>query len=242
MANEANVTSPSQDIRRERFEFVLKINDFIVCQRFFKINRLRNNALSSLELTDSLNYCVQLIQNDLRSKSNLYNWYTAPQIFENRDEFDSWIRNNKLDIPYFVILRDSKEVFVWNGEDLTLYEKRFNVGDYVSNEGDVEETQNTLKFEFLDDGKLLYSRIWDANVYPRFIRNNIDLSNSKNKYDAEMKPFESFLVKLLIKDKSDLVSQIINEICDVCSLEGNRYTTKMKYGNTLYKTINVEKN
>lgn len=242
MANEANVTSPVQDIRRERFEFVLKINDFIVCQRFFKINRLRNNALKSLELTDSLNYCVRLIQNDLKSKSNLYNWYTAPQVFNDREEFNLWIAKHVLDIPCFVAFRDTKEVFVWNGEELTLYEKRFNVGDYISTDSEVEEQQNVLKFEFLDDGKLVYSRIWDANVYPRFIRNNIDLSNSKNKYDSDMKPFESFLVKILIKDKTDLVSQIINEICDVCSMEGGKYTTKMKYGNTTYKTVNANNN
>ena len=75
--------------------------------------------------------------------------------------------------------------------------------------------------------------MWDGNVYPRFVRNNIDLSNSKNRYDDD-KPYEAFLLKTLISDRSDLVSPIINEICDVCSMNSREYTSAMEYGNVTY--------
>lgn len=236
MVNKTVVNSPSQDVRKERFEFVLKINEFIVCQRYFKIPAMvRTSALHSEEMLDTLNYCVSLIQADLRNKSNLYYHYTAPQVFNNVDEYEKWIPNNKLDVPSYVVFRDTETTHIWDGEKLTPYDRYFNVGDYITQK-DGDETPNTLKFEVLDNGKPIYSRIWDANVYPRFIRNNIDLSNGKNKYSFEEKPFEHLLVKLLNKDRQDLVFKIINEICELFTTEGTKFTTKMKYGKTTYKT------
>ena len=237
MVNETVTNSPSQDIRKERFEFVLKINDYIVCQRYFKMARVRTSALYSEELLDTLNYCVELIQNDLRNKSNLYNCYTAPQVFNNQDEFETWITQNRLDTPAFVLFRDSESVNIWDGEKLKPFEKRFNISDYIGNKPSEEESSNTLKFEFLDNGHVLYAKIWDANVYPRFIRNNIDLSNSKNKYNFDESPFEAFLIKLLTKDRTDLIYKIINTICETCTDENMKYTTNLKYGKTTYRTM-----
>jgi hypothetical protein len=147
----------------------------------------------------------------------LYNCYTAPQIFNNVEEFQNWIPNHHLKVPEYVLFRDTKQVYVWDGEKLKLYDKRFNVSDYITT--DEEVVPNDIKFSFLDDGNIIYSKTWDGNVYPRFIRNNIDLSNSKNRYDSNAKPYESYLIKLLTKDRGDLIPMIINEICDVCSSE-----------------------
>jgi hypothetical protein len=112
-----------------------------------------------------------------------------------------------------------------------LYDKRFNVSDYITT--DEEIVPNDIKFSFLDDGNVIYSKVWDGNAYPRFIRNNIDLSNSKNRYDSNVKPYESYLIKLLTKDREDLIPMIINEICDVCSSE-----PKVKVENNTNNTNN----
>lgn len=238
MVNETVTSSPIQDTRKERFEFVLSINEFIVCQRYFKIpTKVRTSDLHSLEMKETLDDCVGIIQRDLRSKSNMYSHYTSPQVFNNIDEFTSWIPHNKLDVPSYVVFRDTETVYVWDGECLKLYERYFNMGDYITLSGS-EETPNVLKFEVLDNGKPIYSRIWDGNDYPRFIRNNIDLSNSKNKYTFEEKPFEHLLVKLLNKDRGDLVSKIINEICSLFTSEDKiKFTTKLKYGKKTYRTF-----
>ena len=245
MVNETNVTSPRGDMRRERFEFVLTINNSIVCQRYFKINKLRKNALYSTELFDTLNYCVQLIQRDLSNKSNLYNAYTAPQILNNREQFDEWITHNTLKPTTFVLFKDTEEVFVWSGEELIPFEKRFNVSDYTETRDSIEGAPYILCFTFIDNGKdyqtneqkhVLFSRIWDGADYPKFIRTNIDLSNNKNKYNMELRPFDAVLTNLLNKGRADLVSTIIDEICDVCSDESVEYTTTLVYGDKKYKT------
>ena len=82
---------------RERFQFVVRVNDNIICQRYFKINRFNNDCLTSRELFETLdgyrgksqeNFeylskddselgVVQLIQRDLESKSRIYTWATA---------------------------------------------------------------------------------------------------------------------------------------------------------------------
>ena len=185
MINEISTGSsvPSQEVRKERFEIVLTINDSIICQRYFKINGLKNNVFKSYKFVQTLNYCVNLIENDLKLKTNLYNIYTAPQVFNNMEEFNNWKANpyRKFDSPLYILLRDTEEVFVWDGDKLSAFNKRFNVNDYIGSKNDEEELPNTLKFTFMDEGRVVYSKIWDGNNYPRFIRNNIDLSNSKNK-------------------------------------------------------------
>lgn len=245
MVNVTNVTPPKGEMRRERFEFVLTINNSIVCQRYFKINKLRKNALISTELIDTLNYCVNLIQRDLRNKSNLYNIYTAPQIFNNREECDEWLSRNTLDPVTFVLLKDTEEVFVWSGDELKPFDKRFNVSDYIEKRDEIEGAPYTLCFTFIDNGKdfmtkeakrPIYSRAWDGADYPKFIRSNIDLSNSKNKFNMDLRPFDAVLVNLFNKGRGDLVSVIIDEICDVCSDESIKYTTTLTYGNKVYKT------
>lgn len=238
MVNETVVNGPIQDVRKERFEFVLSINEFIVCQRYFKIPaKVRTSDLHSMEMKEVLDYCVGLIQRDLRSKSNMYYHYTAPRVFNNVEEFNYWIPNNKIDVPSYVVLRDTESTYVWDGEKLKNYDRYFNVGDYITLKNS-DEMSNTLKFEMMDNGKPIYTRIWDGNNYPRFIRNNIDLSNSKNKYTFDEKPFEHLLVKLLNKEREDLVSKIINEICSLFTSEEKiKFTTKLKYGKTTYRTF-----
>ena len=233
MINEINegVMPVAQDVRKERFEIILTINDNIICQRYFKINGLKNNPFKSRKFRNAIEYCANLIQNDLKLKSNSYNCYTAPQIFNNVEEFQNWIPNHYLRVPEYVLFRDTKQVYVWDGEKLKLYDKRFNVSDYITT--DEEVVPNDIKFSFLDDGNVIYSKVWDGNAYPRFIRNNIDLSNSKNRYDSNVKPYESYLIKLLTKDREDLIPMIINEICDVCSSE-----PKVKVENNTNNTNN----
>ena len=239
MTNEAIAaqTNQQQEIRRERFEFILTINDYIVCQRYFKIPNVKNSALHSNELHDTLDYCVGLIQADLNSKTNLYNWYTAPTVFKNVDEYNSWISNhgiNSIENVSYVAFKDTEVVFVYSEGKLHKFDKRFNLSDYISNrDGDA---QCDLKFTFMDNGKIIYSKMWDGNDYPRFIRNNIDLSNSKNRYADDGKQYESSLIKLLTKDRIDLVPKIISEICDTCSMESKQCTTEMEYGDKVYYT------
>jgi len=66
----------------KKFEFVLYINENIICQRFFSVKKYNPKIIKSLELVDCLNYVVSLIENDLKEKSMdyLYNQYNPYRI------------------------------------------------------------------------------------------------------------------------------------------------------------------
>lgn len=97
----------------------------------------------------------------------------------------------------------------------------------------------TFKFAFIVDDKEVISKIWDGTVYPRLVRENVDIVNKKGKYDTlitRMNPYEINLYYTMMADKSDLTYLIINKLCDVCS---NTYSNKYDYTlNEDYKVDN----
>ena len=224
---------------KERFEFVLTINDFIICQRYFKINNFQERSLASVNLAEAIRDCYEMIDNDLKEKTNIYNYLTAPQVFKDKEEMDWWIEKQpfKLDVPSFIVLRKDEEgksgVYLWNGEGVTEYTRPFNKNAYV---GEGNETPSVLKFSFLDDGREIRSMSWDANVYPGFVRSNIDISNSKNKYTQpdNYSPYEAFIINKFNESQVDLIPRIIRRIGYACSAENLRYFTKLRYGNKFY--------
>ncbi len=59
------------DIKEERFEFVLYVNNHIICQRFFPINHFDEtiiNNLKSLDLSEKMNYENFLPSNDFEKE------------------------------------------------------------------------------------------------------------------------------------------------------------------------------
>lgn len=224
---------------RERFEFVLTINDFIICQRYFRINNFQEKSLASVNLVEAVRDCYEMIDNDLKEKTNIYNWLTAPQVFKDKAELDWWIENRPfgLDVPYFIVLRNVEEgepdVFTWDGEGVIPYKKSFNKTAYA---GERNEAPSLLKFAFLDSGREIRSISWDGNNYPGFVRSNIDLSNSKNKYAQQdnFSPYEAFIINKFNESQSDLIPRIIRRISYACSADNITYYTKLRYGNKRY--------
>jgi|TARA_R110000824_G_scaffold298115_2_gene486373 hypothetical protein len=58
----------------DKFEFILRINDHIVCQRYFNIRGYSNTAKDSMDLKWELNEIVSTIQSYLRDKSEDFLW------------------------------------------------------------------------------------------------------------------------------------------------------------------------
>lgn len=227
--------------RKERWEICLTINGYIVCQRYFRLYRFKPQSLNSVELADAFESCVNIIDRELVSKSLKYLSGTAPQVFTDESEMNKWLAANptKLDPVTYIVLRNSEQVYVWNGEKPKPYDKYFNRADYVGGE---ETTPCELKFTLYDNGINLdehveiMSKVWDGNVYPRFIRNNIDLTNSKNRYKnpENFSAYEASLVDYLNEGRKEIVSRLIKEIEGVCTYEGEEkpsYTNKMKFTN-----------
>lgn len=223
--------------KKERFEFILTINGNIVCQRYFRINGFRNRSLVSQELVDTIDRCVEIIDNDLKAKTHIYHQMCAPQIYDTKEDFEKWLNvRNYVIMPYtFIAFRDSDEVLVWDGETATPYTNRYNASDFI--EKNDENSENVLKFAFLDNGVEVCSKVWDGNVYPRFVRSNIDLSNSRNKYRGGdvYAPVEIVVIDKFISELNDLIPSIVKEIYTCCSNpDDDFYTTSDYYGDTEY--------
>lgn len=261
------------------YSFELRINDNIVCQRYFKINGFKETSLVSEELTETLKYCAKLIKEDLRSKSNLYYEYTAPQIFKDEAQMREWEWWNKrrnvslsdiaeelanagddtlkqslirliengnaheadktlrkytftIEPCSYVILENEEKTFFWNGNEMEVYNKYFDRNEYLPSTLQTnQETPCVLKLAFLVNDNEICSTVWDGNIYPRFIRTNIDLSNSKNKYKTgdKFSPFEAAMVDIMNEQHSDLIPVIVKEFCLTCS-DDDGFTTILTYG------------
>lgn len=266
---EKTIQETNSDQMKERFSFVLTVNGNIVCKRYFRINGFKNESESSVnlaghyfervgsaeefaEVRGALEHCVDLIHKDLVYKSNVYLWNTAPQVFDTVEQMNECLKKNphRLKSATYIVIREPNLVYVWDekgtldlynqdGKPVEPYENVFNVSDYVG--GIDNDSKNELKFAFYDNGQEICSKVWDANVYPRFVRNNIDLSNTKNKYkqNDQFSIVEATLVDLMIKDRQDLIPLIVRELCSACSLsDKNDYVTTLNGYNLNYNQTN----
>lgn len=206
----------------ERFQFQLKVNDNIICQRYFKINHFNSDSLTSRELFETLggyrgprqerieyfgdsdDNCgvVQLIKRDLESKSRVYTWC---------------MNDNTVKMTGFA--KDEYGNSVNEDSYVTYKPKDFDETEFV------KPWEVTFKFIFMVDDRVIYEEIWDGSHYPKYVRNSVDIINAKSNYP---------MVQLMNLGKDDLVVEIIKRICAVCSNdegETKQYTKSERYTN-----------
>lgn len=120
MDNTTNTENAAKQLAREytpnRFEFTVYVNDFVICRRNFKINFFNEQSFYSMQMKNQLDNIVNLINNDLKSKSRLYTWYYFNEEVTD-DEFhqpliEPWECTFK-----FQITDNGKEVLskIWDG-------------------------------------------------------------------------------------------------------------------------------
>lgn len=109
----------NKKIEEQRFEFILYINNHIICQRYFSIRDYNEKSIKSLDLKDLMDRIVGMnndeygtmgiIPTHLKKKAaeylyKFYNPYNPPKadpyknIFEKEDVFDFEIRVDKLTV------------------------------------------------------------------------------------------------------------------------------------------------
>jgi hypothetical protein len=89
----------------KKFEFILRINGNIICQRYFAVKNFNPKSVYSLNLIECVNDCVEMVQGQLKKKSLEYLWgqYNAYEkqtedqinrtpIYDKEDIFDFEIR------------------------------------------------------------------------------------------------------------------------------------------------------
>jgi hypothetical protein len=217
---------------KERFEFVLTTGGNIICQRYFRINVFNPKSLQSYELTSALRHCAAVIDGDLKDKTAIYLSRYAPRIFNSIEEMEKFLSNEKnlKDLALgegFVVRGDEKTDYFYAGDGKWKeLGYKFDDGELTTN--DVESNKATYKFAFKVDGKEVAAVQWDG-YYPKFVRDKIDLSNKRGKFDEDdidRLSYEQYLLYKMVEGKNDLVYGLIKTICNACSYpEANDYTT-----------------
>lgn len=241
MAEKALENETQSILKKERFEFKLTVNGNIICQRYFRINGFKNEVYGSLDLVDAIESCVKMINDDLCDKSRIFLEDTAPQVLKDQQQFEEWLKKNSSNknLPDFVLIEYPEMVYYRTNGSYKAYEKPFNRYDYVADKQN--ETKAQFKFSFLDNGREVAAKVWDGDIYPRFIRTNVDLSNSRNKYRQGnlFAPVESYMIDVFINTKTDLIPSIVRELCNVCSYDdAEEYVSTLTYGDKTYDLNN----
>ena len=225
-----------------RFAFVFSVNGYIICRRDFWINGFKERSLGSVQLIEAMDKCVEMINDDLKEKTNIYLHYTAPQVFKDKEELDRWVESgsNNLPVPSFILVSNTDDTYVWGNNGLQPYNKPFNRNEYCLPLNTEDEC--LFKLSFLDREKEIRSVSWDGSAYRKFVRSNIDLSNSKNKYEAEgvYAPIEAFVVNAFISSRKNLIPEIMKTISAACSLNSvSEYDYVLDYGKRKY-AVNID--
>lgn len=217
---------------KERFEFVLTTGGNIICQRYFKINNFNPISLRSYELTRALRKCVSVIDKDLKEKVHTYLSIYAPRIFQSKEEMTKFFsnENNRKSMHLgegIVINGNDKTDFYWDGEKGVELGYKFDDGEFLPQ--NVENNKTVYKFAFKVDGREVSAIEWEG-MYPKFMRDKIDLSNKRFRFDGDdtsRLSLEQYILYQMVKGKSDLVYGLIKTICYACSQDSKSYTNSV---------------
>lgn len=218
---------------KERFEFELTVGNNIICQRYFRINNFNPTSLRSYELTNAVRKCVSVIDKDLKDKTHTYLEMYAPKVFNTVEEMEAFVSNPENEGRFtlgegIVVRGNTRTDYVYTKKGVA-QELGYKFDDGEITEVPVEDNKVTYKFSFKVDGREACAMIWDG-YYPKFVRDKIDLSNKRGKFDAVevgRLSFEQYLLYKMVQNKTDLVYGLIKEICQACSFDENKtaYTT-----------------
>lgn len=230
---------------KERFEFKLTVGENIICQRYFKINNFNPLSFGSYELTDVMRDLAKMIDRDLKDKTQVYMEIMAPSVFNTVDEMEQFFANpcNHKDMRsgHGIVVKSNlehdyawKEVRDENGEVVGGFPSplsfKFDDGEMTKTLSDEDYVE--YKLSFLDNGREVCSTVW-TGVYPKYIRNSIDLSNKRGKFekmDVSSLGFDMYLVYRVFSGRYDLVYKIIKDIQVTCSnLDNSWYTLSDSY-------------
>ena len=220
---------------KERFEFVLTTGENIICQRYFRINNFNPSALNSYELVSAIRKCAAVIDKDLRDKTHAYLEVYAPRIFDSYDEMCDYISKDenftKMSVGEGLVVKGNTVTDYALTANKTAFPLGYKFDDGEFSENSIEVNKTKYKFAFKVDGREACSIEWEG-CYPKFVRDKIDLSNKRGKYDdnsVEHLTFEQYLLYRMVKGKSDLVYGLIKSICYACSYPtANDYTTNVE--------------
>jgi len=192
------------------YSFELKINNDIICQRYFNINKFNQVSLKSINFKEYFDDICDIIQKDLESKTRVY-LYSVCCTFASEDKLKAKQQ----------VGQNKSELYAPSYDEFS--------PDYVNND------KNDITFSFLYKDEVIMSRIWDGNTYPLYIRKNIDIVNNQwiqvtptqriyfSDCDEDRLKYEQTIKKKVFQNRKDLIPQIITLFREVCSMESRDY-------------------
>lgn len=231
---------------KERFEFKLTVGDNIICQRYFKIYNFNPLSLNSMELADGLRDLAKMIDRDLKDKTHVFMEMMCPQIFNTEEEMyvffaDPYNKNFMRGGHGIVVKSNEEHDYAWkhvldkdgNTVDGMIMPLTFKFDDGEFTKVLSPEDYVEYKLSFIDNGpnmdspKEVCSTTW-VGIYPRYVRNSIDLSNKRGRFekvDVYSLGFEAYMSYKIFGGRPDLVYKIIKEIQTICSNSENSWYT-----------------
>lgn len=222
----------NNDAYKERFQFIVYSNDNIICQRYFRINGFNSDSIGSVELCQTLEECVQMIKEDLEYKSFVYQTIVNDEpvkltgFLEDPATISDLCHLTSSMIDGEIVLSDGREI------EKTYLQYDSRADDVYGDSEQLNPWDVTFKFEFRVDDRTVYERIWDGTVYPKHIRNSVDLSNSganMNPSSIQLNSIDGVLQYVKI-GRPNLVYLIIKKIVGIMS---GGYDNPEKYTNTI---------
>lgn len=228
---------------KNKFQFLVWVNDNVICQRYFKINGFNEELVYSEEFDKCMNGIVLSIQKDLESKSRIFMWYTNMSEPLKLNGFLSDNEFDKYDEEFLSIISNSAIQGKVTAPDGKVFTKEYltynenNTNEYGDNERP-NDNEFVFKFSFLIDDKIVFEKVWDGNVYPKFVRNGVDLTNNYafyNNKDISSLSFSAAIIRYMQRDKTNLINDFIRRICETLSNNYAYYNKNM----SVYKNNNV---
>lgn len=245
MEKEIKKNAVSNEAYKERFQFLLWINDNIICQRYFKIMGFNPDSIGSEELLETLEECVAMIKDDLHYKSFLYQSIVNDEPVKLTGFHNDMENNHDL----YLLTNSNIDGTIYLADGTEINKTYFNYSDDINEVYDDEDTKPwdvTFKFEFLIDDRNVFERIWDGSVYPKFVRNSVDLSNSLTAYTRgggiNFTSNEG-IANYLKVGRVDLVYYMIKKIVDTMSGgfdDPNAYTHSIHFDKCALKFEKVD--
>lgn len=201
---EENENKPTRKVDnsnyRERFQFVLKVNDNIIIQRYFRISRFNSESLVSMELSDALRSIVRTIKRDLESKSRVYLWAT---------------QDGRVKLTGFA---DEEGRLQNQPEYLEIPPREWSETEFV------QPWDVTFQFQFMVDDRVVFSEIWDGSQYPKYVRNSVDITNAWSQYPI-VRLMNAGKEDLVV----DIIKRICGVCSNADGERQNQYTKSEKY-------------
>lgn len=197
-----------QNYKEERFEFALYVNNNIICKRNFKINDFIEHSMESVEFKEKVDEIVNMIDDDLKSKSRVYTWYffnpMEPDAFDELvgKPIEPWECTFKFEVS------DKKKIVISKIWDGYAYPKAIRDKVDISNK--------VVKIMSKDGRTYTYDK-------EAFFKSNEDRLS-----------FEHQVLKSMIFDKPDLLLQITKKICETCSTHEDMFSKIGDYTMTEY--------